>query len=219
MDLNRPLSVICSTLDADVLSVLAGAEASFSGRQVHQIMGRHSEKSARNSLQRMCAQGVVIKEQAGSYDLYSLNREHLAAPYILGLANLKSELLSNMKQTLEAWKIKPIFAAIFGSAARGEMHIDSDIDIFIVRPERVTPDTVTWEVQIASLEFLVTRWTGNDTRIYELSQSEVVTGLSKKERVLTDIRDQAIVLLGETSLLRISKLAKKGTSHRNKAMH
>jgi predicted nucleotidyltransferase len=214
MDLNRPLSVITPTLDADVLSVLAGANATFTGPQVHQIMDRHTEKSVRTSLQRLCEQGVVLKEQKGPLGLYSLNHEHLAAHYILGLANLKSELLKRMTKTITQWEIKPVFAAIFGSAARGEMRLDSDIDIFIVRPDKVDADDDLWVSLHNELSDNVTKWTGNDARIFEMSENEVAKGLAAKERVLSDIREQGLRLLGERSVLQATGKIKKAGGRR-----
>lgn len=75
------------------------------------FMGRYTEKSARTSLQRLCEQGVVLKGQKGSAGLYSLNRGHLAAPYILRLANLKHELFERMTKAITGWEVKPVFAA------------------------------------------------------------------------------------------------------------
>lgn len=216
MDLNRPLGVITPTIDAEVLSVLAGARATFTGRQVQQVMGSHTQKAVWSSLQRLCEQGVVLKEQKGSAGIYSLNRDHLASPYILGLANLKNELLERITKVITGWEIKPVFAAIFGSAARGVMRLDSDIDIFIVRPDKVKADDDVWVSVQTALADSVTKWTGNDARIFELNEREVADGLAAEEQVLNDIRDQAIVLLGERSILKITNQIKKRSGRRGK---
>lgn len=85
---------------------------------------------------------------AGASDLYTLNRTHLAAPYIQSLAGLRSELFTRITETLTAWKLAPAFGAIFGSAVRGDMHPGSDIDLFIVRLDRVDADGELWAGQL-----------------------------------------------------------------------
>lgn len=201
MNLNKPLSMLTPTLEADVLMVLTGAKASFTGRQIHQIMGARSEKGVRSALQRLCEQGVVTRTPAGASDLYTLNRTHLAAPYIQSLAGLRGELFTRITETLTAWKLAPAFGAIFGSAARGDMHPGSDIDLFIVRPNRVNADEELWAEQLAELAGLVTGWTGNDARILELSQDQTLAGLAVSKKVLMDIKAQAIVLFGDRTFL------------------
>lgn len=220
MDLNRPIGVITPTIDAEVLAVLAGSTVTFTGAQVQKIMGSHTQKGVWSALQRLSNQGVVIKVQKGSAGLYSLNRDHLAARYILGLANLKSELLERMTKAITKWEIKPIFAAIFGSAARGEMRLDSDIDIFLVRPDKVDVDDNLWVSLQGGIVESVTKWTGNDARVFELSESEVAKGVAANERVLMDIKEQAIVLLGERSILTTLGSKKKGKRNGEyKALH
>ena len=119
MDLGRPLTVVAPTVDADVLAVLASAEADFTGRQVHQVAGRHSEKGVRNCLHRLVGQGVVTARRAGKADLYSLNRHHLAAPYIVALAGLRrgaERRVARAEAAAEAlrdelWRLKEAAAA------------------------------------------------------------------------------------------------------------
>lgn len=201
MDLGRPLTVVAPTVDADVLAVLAGAEADFTGRQVHQVAGRHSEKGVRNSLHRLVCQGVVTARRAGKADLYSLNRHHLAAPYIVALAGLRRELFARVSAELAAWEEAPAFAALFGSAATGNMRPDSDIDLLVVRPARVDVEDLQWHRQVDSLSIEVTAWTGNDARVLELGEDEVQRGLDSGEPVLADVRAQGVVLYGEATYL------------------
>jgi predicted nucleotidyltransferase len=202
MDLNRPLGVITPLLEAGILSVLAGADETFTTQQINQIIGKHSEKAIRTALQRLCDQGAVLKEQKGPLGLYRLNRHHLAAPYIIGLANIKSDLLNKITKVITRWEIEPVFAAMFGSAARGEMRLDSDIDIFMVRPDRVAVDDLLWFSLTSELAENLRKWTGNDARILELSESELERGLATKEPVLADIEEQGLMLHGDRSKLR-----------------
>jgi hypothetical protein len=58
---------------------------------------------------------------------YHLNRDHLAAEHIVGLADLQNKLLKRIEDRLESWRPRPRHAAVFGSAARGFMTADSDI--------------------------------------------------------------------------------------------
>lgn len=146
-------------------------------------------------------QGIVTSERVGASNLYALNRAHLAVPYIEALAGLRVELISRITETLASWSVLPVFGAMFGSAVRGDMHIDSDIDLFVVRPRGVDADDPRWAGQLVDLAGRVTGWTGNDARILELSEVEVRAGLATGARVLVDIKRQAIVLFGETSFL------------------
>jgi hypothetical protein len=201
VDLSRPLTVVAPTVDADVLAVLANAEAEFTGRQVHQVAGRHSEKGVRNALHRLVGQGIVSSRRAGKADLYSLNRNHLAAPHVAALAALRHELLARISGELAGWVEAPVFAALFGSAATGRMRPDSDIDLLVVRPDLLDVEDPRWRRQLDGLSAEVTAWTGNDTRVLELGEAEVRRGLESDEPVLADVRAEGIVLFGPAAYL------------------
>lgn len=210
MNLAEPFEVVTPTVDGAVLAVVGGANSAFTGRQVHRLAGHHSESGIRRALERLVAQGVIDSQRVGASTQYRLNRDHLAAPAIEALANLRSELLERLRNELGSWATPAEFVSLFGSAARGTMRVDSDIDLFVVRSDDVDADDPTWQGQTARLVSLVTRWTGNDARIFELGGSEVATGLADEEPVLADIRDQGIPLDGPPSYLR--RLARIATN-------
>lgn len=210
MDLARPLSIITPTVDADVLAVLAGADVAFTGRQVHQIAGRHSERGVRDALHRLHRQGIVTRERVGPSHRYRLNRSHLAAPHIEALARLRAELLSRIRQQFEAWPSAADFAALFGSAARGDMSPTSDIDILVVRPDSVGADDARWQDQLTQLGHHVSSWTGNDARLLEFSSAEVLRGVDAGEPVLTEIRQEGLVLYGPDDFLRGARRRRAG---------
>ena len=82
-----------------------------------------------------CVQQGIVEEQAGGNAvLYRLNCAHLAAPAVVELADVWAVLLERLTAELSDWPVRPRFAALFGSAARGTSGPDSDIDVFLVAP-------------------------------------------------------------------------------------
>jgi DNA-binding transcriptional ArsR family regulator len=201
MQLDRPFLTITPTVDGDVLMVLARAEAAFTPPEVHRLIGARSEAGVRNALSRLRAQGVVDSERVGRAVTYRLNREHLAAGPITQIARLHATLIQLVRDTIEAWSVEARYAALFGSFARGAMRSDSDIDIFLARPNRIDADDPFWITQVSDLSAGVTRWTGNDTRVLEYSEDEVDEGLRRGDRVLADIATDGIALHGARRFL------------------
>lgn len=199
MELQHPLAVVTPTLDGDVLCVLAGADAAFTGRQVARLLPDHSQKGVQNVLRRLVEQGIVTMVVAGPAHLYSLNREHLAASHIVGLCQLKRQLRHRVAELVQGWSVPAEAVILFGSAARSEMRPASDIDLFVVRPASVDEDA--WVEQTTELAERVSAWTGNDARTVEMTPVEVRNGLEEGDGLLRSIRDEGQVLFGEPRYL------------------
>jgi predicted nucleotidyltransferase len=211
MDLSRPLAVLTPTVDADVLAALARAEAVFTPGDLHRLLGRHSEAGIRKSLTRLAEQGIVRRERAGKAYVYGLNRDHLAAEYVEALARLREALLQRLTQRLASWAVTPDYAALFGSAARGDMTPRSDIDLLLVRPARTSADDESWRTSVEELTRDVSRWTGNDVRVLEYGRDEVTRAVSGGEPVLDRIREEGIPLHGSERILRRSRQSPRTT--------
>ncbi len=187
MDFQRPLSVTTPTLDGDVLAVLAGADEEFTGRRIHRLLGRGSEHGVRKAAERLVEQGIVVKRQAGQAKLYGLNRNHLAAPYVLGLAALRAQLVERLEKRVAAWAVPAHTVLLFGSVARGEAQAGSDLDLLVVRLADIDDEAPEWREQLADLERDATAWTGNEARVLEYGES--------------DLDDAAVRLVVEEALL------------------
>lgn len=193
MELARPFAVITPTLDGDVLAVLAGAEAEFTSGQVHRLLPGRSQPGIVKVLDRLSSQGIVTRRQAGRVNLYRLNGQHLAAPHVLALARLRQALIERVVDAITGWRFRPVYGALFGSVLGRAHRADSDIDLFLVRPDDVDEDI--WDEQTEQLASQVTAWTGNDARILEMAESRVrATGA--KEPVLKDIVAGGVVIAG-----------------------
>jgi len=173
MDFSHPMRVVTPTLDGDVLTVLAGAEEEFSGRRIHRLLGHSSEPGVRKAVERLVDQGVVHRRRAGRAMLYRLNRRHLAATHIEGLASLRMQLVQHLRDCIDGWDPLPRLALLFGSVARGEAGPASDLDLLVVRRSDVREGAEAWQRQLAALELEAGDATGNDARILEYGEREL----------------------------------------------
>jgi predicted nucleotidyltransferase len=197
VELNRPLATVTPTLDGDVLAVLAQQEMAFTTGQLHRVLDGYSEEGIRKVLVRLARQGVVHSERIGNAYSYRLNLDHLAAGPIRELARMPQTLLLRLEARLKSWAYRPAYAAVFGSAARGTMRPDSDLDLLLVRPDGTPTDI--WEEQVSELVAEISRWTGNDAHPLEYTVSELVA--ASGERVLQDVLREGLTVAGRHAWL------------------
>src|SRR5215469_8608161 len=151
MDVSRPYAAVCSTVDGDVLHVLAGTALGLTGGQVTAMTGRRSHAGVLDSLHRLTAHGLVTRVQLNRGYLFALNRRHLAAEAVELLMGLRGKLFESIRDAVARWEIAPVHASLFGSTARGDGNIESDIDMLVVRPPQVPHDDEQWGTQIDDL--------------------------------------------------------------------
>ncbi|WP_336794162.1 nucleotidyltransferase family protein [Gordonia malaquae] len=200
MQLNKPFATVAPTLDGDVLTVLANADATFTIAQVQRILTTPSDEGIRKALNRLTRQGVVLHGKVGRTHTYRLNTEHLAAEPITALARLNSTFLDRLERHLDEWGKALRYAAVFGSAATGRMTIDSDIDLLLVRTTASTDDT-WWEQKTTDLAQQITAWTGNDARIIEYNDDELHTATAAGEPLLQEVARDGLTVAGTRSWL------------------
>jgi hypothetical protein len=201
MEFARPLALVTPTLDGDVLGALAAADEEFSGRELARRVGRGSPEGIRRAADRLVGQGVLSRRAVGSAHLYRLNRDHLAAPWIEGLATLREQLLERLRALVGGWVEPPLIVMLFGSVADGSAGTDSDMDLLVVRREGCEPDSTVWREQIESLSASASRWTGNDTRVLEYGETEL-PGLAREQAIADAVRD-GIEIFGSRRALRM----------------
>jgi hypothetical protein len=224
MDLSDPTRAVTPTLDGTVLAVLAIAGRPLTVGQVATEAARGSEIGIRRSLARLIEQGTVRATLMGRNQVHELNRDHIAAQVAVLLAGLRPDLWNRFRTELKSWKVRPLYASVFGSAARGDGDIDSDIDLLVVhpvfpgekRPKGLQSDIRTqvadaagaatltntirdadkdWESQLADLHDLVERWSGNPLQIVDLSFYEWRHPPKEYQPLLSDVRRDGIELV------------------------
>lgn len=198
MRFQNPFSALAPTgLDSQVLTVLSRSQESLTAPSVHRLLPeRGSPRGVADSLKRLTAQGTVAETLVGNTTAYRLNRDHVLATAIIGIANARGDFLGRIeKRILDQWPCRPTFAALFGSAARGDMLASSDIDLLVVIPDDCVETDV--DLSLAELERDMFTWTGNVANLLVYREHEVIDA-----PIFRSVLEDGIPIVGESSWLR-----------------
>jgi hypothetical protein len=196
MNVARPYSAVSPSLDGDVLVALSRTTRPLTGRRVAEMLAYGSPDGVQKALDRLVDQGIVRREPAGRALMHTLNRDHLAAPAVEALATMRSDLLRRLRTALSSWSPPAVHASLFGSTARGDGDVDSDIDIFVVRPDPVDEEDPRWREQRERLAADVLTWTGNHAALVESSEGQLSEMARSGAPILDALRRDAISLGG-----------------------
>lgn len=196
MNVAKPFTALSDSVDADVLVTLAGSSQPRSGREVARRAGR-SNTGVQHALDRLVEHGLVDRVEAGRTFLYTLNWDHLLASAVEQMAEARMELTTRLSEVIGSWEISTVHASLFGSTARGDGDIDSDIDLFVVRPASVVSEDFSWHRQLNDLAEAVRSWTGNNAGIVEVGEEDLPRLRRDRPPVIAELERDAIDLAGE----------------------
>lgn len=195
--LSNPIGSVIPSGHGVVLAVLARTVRPLSGRQVAALAdGRISQSRASEVLRELTEAGVVLSEDHPPAKAYLLNRRHVAAEAIDALARLRTEVLERMSDQIASWPVAPVRATLFGSFARGDGGVASDIDVLVVRRANVGDRNPQWIAQMDELASLVQAWTGNVCSIVEYTHAELQELADAGDPIVAGIRADGIELSG-----------------------
>jgi hypothetical protein len=199
MDFTAPISNVIPGARGVVLGILAATDAALTGNKIAELSdGAVSQSGVSKAMAPLVASGVVRVEHAGPANLYTLNRDHVAAGAVVAAADLRNELLARMTAAAQAWEVVAVAVVLFGSAARATAGTASDIDVLVIRPDGVSPDDPRWEAQTMVYAADVGRWSGNGCRLLEYSESEYYALVAADDRLVHGFRNEGIVLAGRS---------------------
>lgn len=226
MNLSDPTLALTSSLDGPVLVALARAGKPLTASELTRQSARGSEIGIRKVLARLVVQGSVIATEVGNTRSYQLNRDHVAAPAIMLFADMRAELWRRVARDVESWAVRPLYACVFGSAARQDGDDASDVDLLLVRPSTfaevsdagknesfvatvgLVADALTlrtfndaqiekWDMKIDELRNKGRTWTGNQFQIVSLSAVEWTRHRNEASAIYQSIRTDEIRLYDE----------------------
>ncbi|HSV38411.1 MAG TPA: nucleotidyltransferase domain-containing protein [Nocardioidaceae bacterium] len=195
MDISAPYADFMPGLEGPVLEVLAGTTRPMTGREVQRLARRGAVSGVAAVLDRLVTSGLVLAEPAGRAILYSANRDHLAWPIVESALGLRVSLLRHMAAAVDAWNVRPKQVTLFGSAARGDGGVESDIDLLLVRDGAASED---WEQQVEGLVTQVSSWTGNDVQVIDVDSRTWRRMVKEADPLVDSVNADGIDLLSAT---------------------
>ncbi len=199
MDWNYPERALGGGLEAPVLRALWRAGTHLTGAQVHRATGTGTDRGIRYALGRLVQHGIVTATPVGGSVVYDLNDEHLTYPAVDAAfraldpwSQLASHLQALISSSFGPGSSEDVTVAVFGSVARGEAQLDSDVDLLVVVP-RVDEQARAFTDE---LDRLGRTWTGQQVQVYLTTPDLLDAARDADDPIVASFRDDARRLVG-----------------------
>ncbi|MEK0443436.1 MAG: hypothetical protein RL507_289 [Actinomycetota bacterium] len=198
MDISSPISSVIPGVPGVILQVLARTTQPLTGSGIADLVApRWSRAGVTKALHGLVESGLVTCMPAGRANLYTLNREHVAATPVLELSHLRATLIDRISAAVRAWPTAATAVYVYGSLARSSGNSSSDIDLLVVRPRHVRESNEEWSSQILRLTDNVHEWSGNHCEILEYTVVELQRLVKRKDALILSLRRDAQLVAGQ----------------------
>ena len=132
-------NILSQRSKVSVLRCLFRSGEELSGREVARRTGL-SPKMAHDTLKILLDQGVVSFKEVPPVHLYSIKKESWVVKELLsGLFKRESKILDDISKEISEHVPKSVISIIlFGSVAKGESNVKSDIDIVVILDKEIS---------------------------------------------------------------------------------
>lgn len=180
-----------------LLRALSTRSTPATAAQLERVAGAGTGAGIRRALERLADHGVCLREEAGGRSVYSLNYDHVLYPAIVELLKADRALLARLRSTLRTWDSVPRSAVLFGSAARRDGDLESDIDLLLVRPISMSAASKRdWAQQVHALRTEVHRRTGNRLQVLDWSPAELRKRAAAREPFIDALLADGVTVHG-----------------------
>jgi predicted nucleotidyltransferase len=186
MFFGEPLGGLIPGPRGAVLAVLLRTGTPLTGRQIHGLVSDDfSLWSVQEALKSLAQLGLVETRTIGRAGVHTINEGHAAVAPLRALVDPVAILTAAIGEVTDA-NVQSVL--LFGSIARGEATVSSDIDLAVI----ASPD---WAGRV-ELEDLVRTRLGNDCDVLVFTEPEFQRLARDGEPVVSDIVQDGIALVG-----------------------
>lgn len=186
MHFGKPFGGIISGPRGAVLSILLRTGEPLTGRRIHSMVSEdHSLWSVQETLRALRQLGLVESQTIGRARIHTINEGHAAVAPLRALADPVAALKEAVGEAVDS-TVHTVL--LFGSFARGEAVVESDLDLAVI----ASPE---WEGRIELEETVRTRL-GNDCDVLVFTAAEFEKLARDGEPVVSDILRDGVALVG-----------------------
>jgi predicted nucleotidyltransferase len=169
-----------------VLATLLRTDAPLTGRQVHALVSDdYSLWTVQEALKALAQLGLVNTQTIGRAGVHTINDDHVSVAPLRALLDPIAALTDTVR---EAVGDDVSTVILFGSIARGEAHIKSDIDLAVIAP-------TGWDGR-TDLEDAVRTRLGNHCDVLVFTPEDFSRLPGTDEPVVREILAEGIALIG-----------------------
>ena len=169
-----------------VLAILLRTDAPLTGRQVHALLSdEYSLWTVQEALKALTQLGLVNTETIGRAGVHTINEDHVSVAPLRALLDPITALTRTVREAVGN-DVKPVI--LFGSIARGEANIYSDVDLAVIAP-------AGWDGR-ADLEDAVRIRLGNNCDVLVFTPEDFTRLADTGEPVVREILASGVALIG-----------------------
>jgi predicted nucleotidyltransferase len=169
-----------------VLAALLRTDAPLTGRQVHALVSDdYSLWTVQEVLKSLTQLGLVNTQTIGRAGVHTINEDHVSVAPLRVLLDPISALTDTVREAV-GHDVKTVI--LFGSIARGEANIHSDVDLAVIAP-------AGWDGR-TDLEDAIRTRLGNACDVLVFTFEDFTRLSGTREPVIGEILTNGIALIG-----------------------
>jgi predicted nucleotidyltransferase len=183
---NEPFGGVIPGARGAVLAALLRTDIPLTGRQIHALVSdEYSLWTVQEALKALTQLGIVNTQTVGRAGVHTINEDHVSVAPLRALLDPITALTGTVREAVGN-DVKTVI--LFGSIARGEANIYSDVDLAVMAPDG-------WDGR-ADLEDAVRIRLGNNCDVLVFTSEDFTRLADIGEPVVREILASGVALIG-----------------------